>query len=197
MNPTQELVREFVMAAHSVKPENIEKVKSLYNQCPALLNALYIKNTETALNAAGHSGARETAQFLVSKGAPLDIHAAAMLGLTEEVQAFLDSDPGLANAKGVHNTSALYHAALSGKTEVADLLLAKGGHEGIGRALHGAAKYGHTAMVKRLLDYGVDDLNFEDWADPPYDKKKTPLRVAVEKGYEDIATMIKEKGGAM
>ncbi|MDQ2744293.1 MAG: hypothetical protein M3Z66_18650 [Chloroflexota bacterium] len=64
-----------------------------------------------------------------------------MLGMTGRVTAFLQADPVLARKPGVHGFSLLYHAALSGKTEITDLVLAAGGDEGMAAVLreHGGS----------------------------------------------------------
>ena len=183
---TQELVGEFVLTAH----RNSAKVKVLHQQYPALLNARWEKYNETALEAAAHMGERETVEYLLTAGAPLDIYAVAMLGQTDQVAAFLEADPELARAKGIHGISVLYHAALSGNTAVAELLLAHGGGESIdNNALHAATRFGHTEMVGWLLTHGVIDVN------PLNFNGKTPLQVAVESGHDDIAELLQQHGG--
>src|SRR3712207_1734486 len=123
--PTQDELGPFVLAAHG----NFDKVKELLAARPALLHGRYEKFDETAIEAASHMGRREIAEHLLDAGAPLTICAAAMLGRTEDVAAFLAADPALANSAGAHGIPVLFHAALSGKTEIADLLVAQ-----IGRA---------------------------------------------------------------
>src|SRR5215472_7477999 len=143
---SQELVEPFVLAAHG----NFAKVQELYEQHPAVLNVPWAKFDETALQASSHMGNREIAQYLLSKGAPLNICAAAMLGMQAEVAAFLARDRSLANARGAHGIPLLFHAAMSGQTEITELLLAHGGGEGIDAALHGAVNFGHKEMVEWL-----------------------------------------------
>jgi ankyrin repeat protein len=133
-------------------------------------------------------GRRDIAEFLLDAGAPLTVTAAAMLGRTDDVVAFLDADPALANARGAHGISILFHAAMSGNTAVPALLLARGGGDRIDEALHGAILYGHTGMVAWLLDHGVTNLDA-----PDYDGK-TPLRVAVERGHTAIADLLRQRG---
>ena len=153
---TQELIGEFVLASHT----NSAKVKAQHQQYPALLNARWEENNETALEAAGHMGERETVEYLLTAGAPPSIYAAAMLGQTDQVAAFLQADPKLASAKGIHGISVLFHAALSGNTAVTELLLAHGGGQNIdNNALHAATRFGHTEMVDWLLTHGVTNVN--------------------------------------
>jgi ankyrin repeat protein len=184
---SQELVEPFVLAAHG----NFAKVQELYEQHPEVLNVPWAKFDETALQASSHMGRREIAQYLLSKGAPLTICAAAMLGMQDEVAAFLARDRSLANARGAHGIPVLFHAAMSGQTEVAALLLAHGGGEGIDTALHGAVNFGHIEMVKWLLEHGVTNVNAPNY------EQKTPLRVATELGYTDIAELLRARGGTL
>lgn len=188
MDPGQELsqetIREFVGAAHG----DLAQVKALHQQDPGLLNARYLEWNETALEAASHMGRRGIAEYLLSEGAPLTICAASMLGMTGRVAEFLQTDPGLAHATGAHGIPVLFHAALSGDTKIAELLVAHGGGEGLDNALHGATTNGHVKMIEWLLARGAN-VNTLDW------QSKTPVRVAVEIGYEDIVRILREHGG--
>jgi ankyrin repeat protein len=63
------------------------------------------------------------AKFLVQRGAALTAHAAAGLGLVERLEAMLDADPSLIDAKGGDGCTPLHFAR---NPEVARLLLARG-----------------------------------------------------------------------
>jgi ankyrin repeat protein len=182
--PAQDLVEQFVLAARG----NPARLRELLAQEPALLNAPWEKFDETALQAASHTGRRDIAEHLLAAGAPLDICAAAMLGRTDNVREYLRRDPSQARATGAHGIPLLFHAALSGETEIADLLVAHGGGEGVDAALHGAVRPGHLAMTRWLLERGANPNapNFEG---------KTPLRMAVEQGHDEIAALLRERGG--
>ncbi len=65
----------------------------------------------------------ETAQFLLQRGATLDVHSAARLNRVAELAAMLDSNPTLVNARGGDGQTPLHFA---GSVEVAALLLEKG-----------------------------------------------------------------------
>ena len=182
-----EAVEAFVLAAHG----NLERVKELHRRHPEVLNARYATFDETALEAAGHMGRRDIAEYLLDAGAPLTIFAAAMLGRTDRVAEFLDRDPSLAGAQGVHGIPLLFHAALSGEIALADLLVARGGGNGAGVALHAAVRPGrvpgHVEMVRWLLARGADP-------ETPNFEGKTPLRVAVETGQQEIADLLRRHG---
>ncbi|HKV58748.1 MAG TPA: ankyrin repeat domain-containing protein [Ktedonobacteraceae bacterium] len=184
-HPSQELVEPFVIAAHF----NLPRVKELYGRYPELLNEKWAKFDESALAAASHTGQRAIAEFLLEQGAPMVICAAAMLGRTEDVAVFLRDDASLANARGAHGISILFHAAMSGNIDVTELLLAHGGGEGINDALHGAVVYNHIAMAQWLLAHGVTDVNTPNY------EAKTPLKVANERGFSDMADVLRAHGG--
>src|SRR5919106_1343455 len=77
LNPN--LVKEFVIAGHG----NLEKVKQLLEQEPTLLNACWDwggGDFEAAIEGAGHTGSKDCANYLLSKGARMNIFCAAMLG---------------------------------------------------------------------------------------------------------------------
>jgi ankyrin repeat protein len=101
----------------------------------------------------------------------------------------LQEDHALSTAKGAHGITVLYHAAMSGETEIADMLVAHGGGEGASHALHGAVAFGRAEMVRWLLERGVDDVNMLDF------RGKTPLAVALENGHTEIVEMLRQHGG--
>ena len=107
------LVNEFVLKAHG----DFDAVQALLDREPMLLNAAWDwggGDWETALGAASHMGRRDIALFLLERGAPLDIFAAAMLGETEIVRAMLDRFPELIHARGPHGISLRVHAEQGG-----------------------------------------------------------------------------------
>ena len=183
---SQETVGEFVIAAH----HDLGKVKDLHAAHPELLNARYVPFNETAVEAASHMGNREIAGYLLASGVPMVICTAAMLGLGEQVGQFLNADPSLSTAKGAHGITVMYHAALGGRPEIGEMLLARGGGEGMSDALHAAVKFGHADMVQWLLTHGATDIEVLDF------EKKTPLQVAEGKGDTRIAELLREHGAA-
>src|SRR5207249_8126604 len=70
---------------------------------------------ETGLGGASHMGAREIVEFLLERGARIDIFCAAMLGLVDVVKAFLTLQPKLIDAKGPHGFTLHFHAQVGGK----------------------------------------------------------------------------------
>jgi ankyrin repeat protein len=183
-----EFLREYVIAAHF----NLEKVKSVLAEHPSLLTYAFEwgpDDFEDGLGAAAHVGNRPIAEFYLSQAVPLTICAAAMLGRSDDVRAFLDSDSSLAAATGAHRIPVMFHAAMSGKTEIAELLVERGGGEGIPFALHGAISHGHLDMARWLLDHGA-----KDYLDIKNYEGKTPLQKAAELDHANIVDLLRSYG---
>ncbi|MBD2863101.1 ankyrin repeat domain-containing protein [Paenibacillus oceani] len=99
--------------------------------------------------------------YLVARGAAYDLWTAAAIGDTESIESFLNEDSALVQAP-----------------------------DSMGRrALSYAAKYGHSAAVQLLLDYGADPNAAEP--DAPYG---SALWHAVNGNYEDIVQRLLESG---
>lgn len=65
----------------------------------------------------------DVARYAIERGATLTIHAAARLGLVDELRVFLANDPALVHARGGDGQTPLHMAST---VEVADLLIAAG-----------------------------------------------------------------------
>lgn len=107
------LVEEFVGVAHG----NFARVKELLEQEPTLVNATWDwggGDFETALGAAAHMGAKDIANYLLERGARLDIFAAAMLGNLEIVKAALKAYPNAKDILGPHDIPLIIHAEKGG-----------------------------------------------------------------------------------
>lgn len=118
---SSELVQEFVGKAHG----DINRVKELLEQQPALVNACWdwgAGDWETGLGAAAHMGRADIANYLLERGARMDIFAAAMLGQLEVVKAVLAADPAARTAPGPHGIPLSAHAKAGG--EIAAQVLA-------------------------------------------------------------------------
>jgi hypothetical protein len=120
-----DLVREFVIAGHG----NLERTRELLDQHPALINAAWDwggGDWETALGGASHMGNRPIAEFLLSRGARMDVFCAAATGKIEIVRAFLADDPKVVDLKGPHGIPLLRHAQAGKQDAVVELLVGKG-----------------------------------------------------------------------
>jgi hypothetical protein len=116
-------VQDFVIYAHSDLP----MTKKLLDREPALLNAAMdwgAGDWETGLGGASHMGRRDIAEFLLERGARIDIFCAAMLGQLEAVKSFLALQPKLIDAKGPHGFTLHFHAQVGaeGSKNVLDYL---------------------------------------------------------------------------
>ncbi|MBW0160335.1 MAG: ankyrin repeat domain-containing protein [Sediminibacterium sp. Gen4] len=108
------LVQEFVGAGHN----NLDKVKKLYEEQPALVYAAHDLgggDFETAIEGAGHVGNKEIAQFLIEKGARTNLFVLTMLGKTEIVKGFIEAFPAYLTARGPHGFTLLHHAQRGGE----------------------------------------------------------------------------------
>lgn len=111
-------VRDTVGASHA----NLEKVRGLVESRPALANAAWdwgFGDWESALGAAAHTGHRAIAEYLLSRGARLDIFAAAMLGQLPAVKGMIEAAPGLQRTRGPHGITLLAHARAGGESAAA------------------------------------------------------------------------------
>ena len=109
-----EIVQEFVAKAHG----DFQRVVELLEQEPGLINATWDwggGDFETALGAASHMGHKEIANYLLERGARLDLFAAAMLGKLNIVKAALESYPNAAKIQGPHGISLIAHAQAGGE----------------------------------------------------------------------------------
>lgn len=111
-------VRDIVTVAHV----DLEQVKALIEKRPALVNATWdwgFGDWETPLGAAAHVGRRNIAEYLLSRGARLDLFAATMLGQLDVVRGMIVASPGLQKTRGPHGISLLSHAKAGGDAAAA------------------------------------------------------------------------------
>ena len=185
--PSSERIREFVIAGHG----NLDKVKQMLTETPQLLNASYRWNendSETAVQAAAQIGSATVAQFLLEQGAPMEICTAAMLGMREEVEARLNSDPRNANATGAHGIPLLPHAVWSEDPRLVQLVFERGAKSGATLALHNAISRGNYELVEWLVNNAGPDIRAKNF------QGKTPLAVATEHKNERIVAYLNQHG---
>ena len=129
--PPPALPPDKVQAAVGQSHRSLENVRKLVDEIPLLANACWDwggGDFETALQAAAHTGQREIAEYLLSKGARLDVFAAAMLGELGFVQATFALYPNANEIHGPHGFT-LLHCAREGSEKarpVVDWLVARG-----------------------------------------------------------------------
>ena len=113
----KKVVKEFVSAGH----KDFEKVKSLLEEHPNLINAAHdwkYGDFETCLGAASHVGHKKLAKFLIEEGAQANIFTAALFGRMDIVKPMLDFFPKTLHAKGPHGFTLLHHAQRGGDEAV-------------------------------------------------------------------------------
>ena len=149
----------------------------------------------TPLRATALNGHRQVAEMLVSRGAALDIHSAAALGMADRVEAMLQDNPGLASSKARDQDVAgtpLHWAAIGPNVSVAERLLAHGAdvnavHEHHGTPLHVAVASEQREFAQWLLAHGAD-LNAHDTLG------RTPLHVAINACNLEFVRMLLDAG---
>ena len=179
-------VKDFITACHA-RP-NV--VSDLLNDEPQLVRASTDwgeGNWENGLEAAGHMGNREIAELLLSRGVTHTIFSAAMLGERKLVESNPVS-PDAASTPGVHGISLIYHVAISGDTDMADIVQSTTDAPGKDEALHPAVKFAHIDMVAWLIENGAQNLSVHNF------QNRTPLYVALESDQSDIVSLLRQYG---
>ncbi|MFN3194010.1 MAG: hypothetical protein ACE361_26100 [Aureliella sp.] len=109
------LAQDFVIFAHS----DLKMVEKLLAREPNLLNAAIDWGNgdfETALGGASHMGRKDIVEYLLSKGARMDLFCATMMGMLDVVKAMLTLEPKLIDARGPHGFSLHFHAQVGQDT---------------------------------------------------------------------------------
>jgi hypothetical protein len=108
------MIQDFVIYAHS----DLDMTKKLLEKEPMLINSFMdwgAGDWESALGGASHMGRRDIVEFLLEKGARIDIFCATMMGQFEAVKSFLTLQPHLIDSRGPHGFTLHFHAQLAGK----------------------------------------------------------------------------------
>lgn len=117
-----DLVQSVVGFAHG----SLKGVTELVEANPGLANACWDwggGDFETALGAASHVGQRNIAEYLLSKGARMDIFAATMLGKIAIVRAVIEDNPAVVrDCLGPHKLPMLHHAERGENEEMIALI---------------------------------------------------------------------------
>jgi ankyrin repeat protein len=181
MTATQETIDQFVIFSHG----NMAGVREMLAAEPSLINRRSSLD-ESPLGAAAHVGNKAMAEYLLSKGAEMELTAAAMLGHDDDVRAQVAADPALANATGAHGIPILFHAAIGGNFALAQWLVEQGAETDpavAGSLLHAAVRANHPAMARWAIGLGAD-LNAPDF------ENKTPLQRAEEASNAEMVALL-------
>ena len=108
------LVQDFVIYAHS-ELEHGEDAARQGARAAQCHDGLGGGDWETGLGGASHMGRRDIVEFLLDRGARIDIFCAAMMGRLDAVKSFLTLEPKLIDAKGPHGFTLHFHAQVGGK----------------------------------------------------------------------------------
>ena len=184
---TEDQIEAFIVAAHG----NLPRVREMLILHPGLLNARHYwteTDSETAIQAAAQTGSVPVVEYLLERGAPLEICTAAMLGRKDVVQHMLDEDPGLIEARGAHGIPLMPHAALGGNVELAKMLHERGATGSTSHALGNAVLHGDARMARWLLENAKPDLSWKSY------EGKGLLTIAKETGKPDMLTLLQEYG---
>ena len=184
---SEDLIREFVIAGHG----NLNRVKQMLAEHPNLLNASHKwgeNDHETAIQAAAQVGNVPIAEFLLSKGAPLEICTLAILGRVDGLRERLDKDPENVKAVGAHGIPLLPHAVLSANLELVRLVYERGATAGANLALHNAIAKGSPEVVEWLLANAKPDVNAKNY------QGKSPLAVARERNDQRLVELLNRHG---
>jgi len=108
------LVKDFVSKGHT----DLEGTKQMLAEIPTILNATWDWGNgdyETALGGASHMGRPDIAQYLIDKGARLDIFTAAMMGKLDLVKVIVATYPASLTSAGPHGITLMKHAEMGGE----------------------------------------------------------------------------------
>lgn len=182
---TQEQANQFIIDCHS----DVDTVKTQLAGNPALATAFNPELNESALGAAGHMGRPDIAKLLLEHGAAMELATAAMLGDRVYVRAALDQDPALAASGGAHNIPVAFHAAMSGDTEIMQMLWDAGAEGPVRGALFFAVWKDQLPMARWLLERGAS-VEGKDH------QGRTMLEVAQANGNAEMVALLEEAGAS-
>ncbi len=169
----------------------LPRVQQMLDETSELLNVSYQwgeNDWESAIQAAAHLGNVSIAEYLLSKGAPLEICTAAMLGRKAEIESLLAKDTSLIKQTGAHGISLLAHSAFNGDVELFSYLMSQGAEGGISEALHNAVVSENVVLAAWILENTDPDLAWKNF------EGKTILTVAMEQENQELQELLRSHG---
>ena len=97
--------------------------------------------------------APEMAEFLIERGAAVDVHSAARLGMFETLQELVDAEPALVHARGESGQTPLHFAS---SIEIAEFLLDRGANIDARDLRHESTPAQHMIRVIQARHYPRD-----------------------------------------
>jgi ankyrin repeat protein len=186
------LVTRTVGSAHF----DLEATRSALESHPELAHAT-ATTTEGAVEGGAHTGRQAIVELLLERGAPYSLPSAVMRGDLARVRALLDEDPLRIHERGPHDFALLWYPVIGGgRRDLAELLLARGAEverqHWLGTtALHWAARWGQLEMAALLLERGADPDRVGRQFD---DAGQTPHQVALDRGHDAVAQLLRDRG---
>jgi ankyrin repeat protein len=171
----------------------LSAVHELVSKDPNLVNAKS-EDGLSVLMTAVHYGRKEIAEYLVNKGANVNIFEASALGDTRKLSGFVEQDPSLVNAFSVDGYTPLHLASFFGNYWIAKILverradvnsIAKNATKVM--PLHSAAAGRHNDICELLVANGAD-------VNAKQQSGFTPLHEAAMNGNLALAKLLLEKG---
>lgn len=180
-------VREFVMAAH----RDLDETKSIYTDNPDLIDEAVEWSpgqTESALQAAAHTGQRAIAEFLLGNGAKPNMVAYAMLGDEDNFNAMLADNPDNIHEIGAHNFSLMFHAAFGGNLAIIQRIYKNDESVNLGSALLATIMANQFEAAQWYIekDAPLDATDF---------RGRTALEMAVEAENSNFIALLKNAIG--
>jgi len=171
-------------------------VSRLVESDPGLLQA---KNEQgvSAMLMACYTGRKEIRDWLIARGAELQLHEAAAAGHLARVKELVDANPSAASSYSPDGFPVVALAAVFGHEDVARYLRTKGADinavatNGSGyTALSGAVASGHASVARWLAENGAN-VNYR------YANNYCPLLTAAANGHLEIVKMLLAHGAEL
>ena len=177
----------------AIRAGDLAAVQALLDQDSALLNGKNAQSQSPVLFSI-YNRQKEIRDFLMSRGAVLELHEAAACGDLARARELVEKDAALARSYSPDGFPIVALAAVFGNLEVTKYLHAKGADinaaatNGSGyNALSGAVTSGHTEIVKWLLESGAEP-NYR------YSNDYSPLLNAAANGHLEILKLLQARG---
>jgi ankyrin repeat protein len=176
----------------AIKSGDRAKIAELLDHNAALANA--DENGQKAIFTAMYFGKPEIAKLLESRGAELDVFAAAMMGRVDKLEELLAANRSLASQVSHDGWTPLHLASFFDAEPAVRLLLNKGAPVGArstnalrNMPIHAAASRRNAACVKLLIEHGaqVNAQQHGGWA---------ALHAAAQNGDLATAALLVEAG---